>query len=221
MLRKVRSFVRREGRITPAQEQALTNQWQKYGVDFSLELKDEKIFSRAAPLVIDIGFGNGESTVAIAKAHPEWNIIGIDVYRPGVGNLLRQLAEHNIDNVRVFCCDAVEVLQNIIPSNSLHRVQIFFADPWPKKRHHKRRLIQPEFVKVIADRLQQGGELVLATDWQNYAEHMVEVLNLEPLFQNKASADFSPRDELRPLTKFEKRGQRAGHDVWDLRFIKK
>jgi tRNA (guanine-N7-)-methyltransferase len=221
MLRRVRSFVRREGRITPAQENALANFWPKYGIDFSLELKDKKLFARAAPLVIDIGFGNGESTVAIALAHPEWNIIGIDVYQPGVGNLLRQLAENNIYNVRVFCCDAVEVLQNIIASNSVHRVQIFFADPWPKKRHHKRRLIQSEFVKVIVDRLQQGGELVLATDWQNYAEHMVEVLNAEPLLQNTTTETFSARDDLRPLTKFEKRGQRAGHDVWDLRFVKK
>jgi tRNA (guanine-N7-)-methyltransferase len=222
--RKIRSFVRREGRITVAQKQAYAEHWQRFGIDFLGELitpdQWQELFKRSAPLVVDLGFGNGESTAALALAHPEWNIIGIEVYRPGVGNLFRQLVEKEISNVRVFCHDAVEVLQTAFPSASLQRVQIFFPDPWQKKRHHKRRLIQPEFVALIADRLQLQGELLLATDWQAYAEHMAEVLMAQTVLRSASDAVFAPRDNLRPLTKFERRGQKAGHDVWDLKFIK-
>lgn len=222
--RKIRSYVRREGRMTDAQQQAFAEYWQQFGIDFQNTLftaEDwQKHFAQQVPLVLDIGFGNGESTVALAQAHPDWNIIGIEVYRPGVGHLFRQLVENNIKNVRVFCHDAVEVLQAMIASQSLQRVQIFFPDPWQKKRHHKRRLIQPAFVSLIAERLQPQGELVLATDWQDYAEYMAQVLTEQTAFSKSSEDIFVPRDHLRPLTKFERRGQKAGHNVWDLKFIK-
>ena len=211
---------RREGRITPGQEQALMDYWPRWGLTFSSGYDWQKIFGRDAPLVMDIGFGNGESVIALALAHPEWNIIGIDVYRPGVGHLLRQVAENNIENVRVFCHDAVEVLQ-ALDNNVLSRVQIFFPDPWQKKRHHKRRLIQVPFVQMVIERLCEGGELVLATDWEEYASHMMEVLSAASQLKNVfGTLQFAERDEIRPLTKFERRGHRAGHSVWDVRFIK-
>lgn len=219
ILRKIRSYVRREGRITPGQEQAFAHHWQQYGVDFPSVPDWDTVFGRKAPLVLDIGFGNGESVIALAQAHPEWNIIAIEVYRPGIGQLLQQLVALQLTNVRVVFHDAVEVLHTAFPPNSLARIQIFFSDPWPKKRHHKRRLIQTEFVQMMAERLQVNGELVLATDWQNYAEQMLEVLTQQPLLQNTAES-YAQRDISRPLTKFERRGQRIGHEVWDLKFTK-
>ncbi|MFI4954295.1 MAG: tRNA (guanosine(46)-N7)-methyltransferase TrmB [Gammaproteobacteria bacterium] len=220
MLRKIRSYVRREGRITPGQQLAFDEHWESFAIPFPATPDWSMVFNRDAPLVVDIGFGNGESVVALAQAHPEWNIIGIEVYRPGVGYLFRQLQEKQITNVRVICHDAVEVLQSAFAPQSLSRVQIFFPDPWPKKRHHKRRLIQPAFVALLAERLKETGVLALATDWQDYAEHMITVLSAETLLENRA-ATFSPRDEVRPLTKFECRGQHAGHEIWELNFTKR
>lgn len=224
LLRKVRSYVRREGRMTPGQQQTFAQQWQVYGIDFPAPEKKlenwQQTFSREAPLAIDIGFGNGESTVALALAHPEWNIIAIEVYRAGIAQLLRQLAENNIHNVRVFCHDAVEVLQTAIPAKSVQRVQLFFPDPWQKKRHHKRRLVQPEFVQLISNCLMPQGEFALATDWEHYAQHMLEILSMQTELKNKNEKGFAERDPLRPITKFERRGHEAGHHVWDLNFKK-
>lgn len=219
MLRKIRSYVRREGRITSAQQTAFDAYWATFGVTFPSNPDWCAIFNRLAPLVVDIGFGNGESVIALARAHPEWNIIGVEVYRPGIGHLFRQLQEQQITNVRVICYDAVEVLQTAFAAQSLSRVQVFFPDPWPKKRHHKRRIIQADFIHLVASRLQPGGILAVATDWQDYAEHMLTVLAAEPLLINNATA-YAARDALRPLTKFERRGQRVGHEIWDLNFMR-
>ena len=220
--RTIRSFVRREGRLTPAQQRALETLWPKYGVEYAPAPLDlASLFGRAAPVTLEIGFGNGASLAQMAAADPARDFLGIEVHRPGVGNLLRQLEQQELGNIRVICHDAVEVLEYMIPSGSLDRVQIFFPDPWPKKRHHKRRLIQPAFVARLASRLRQGGMLHLATDWENYAEHMLAVLNASRDFVNTADGGgFHPRPESRPLTKFEQRGQHLGHGVWDLIFRK-
>ncbi len=217
--RKIRSYVRREGRITPGQQEAFAANWTAFSIPFPSTPDWSSVFKRTAPLAIDIGFGNGESVVALAEAYPEWNIIGIEVYRSGVGQLFRQLQEKNITNVRVICHDAVEVLQTAFAAQTLQRAQIFFPDPWPKKRHHKRRLVQGNFITLLTERLVAGGVLALATDWQDYAEQMLEVLSAEMLLNNTA-ATFADRDSIRPLTKFEQRGQRAGHQIWDLNFVK-
>jgi len=216
--RQIRSFVRREGRLTKGQQRALDELWPKYGID-NLDSKIDlnKIFARSAPKVLEIGFGNGHSFAQMAHEHPENDYLGIEVHRPGVGSLLQQIEELGLPNVRVICNDAVAVLKNCIPDHSLHRVQIFFPDPWHKKRHHKRRLIQPEFVKLIAVKLVSGGQLHLATDWENYALYMAEVMNSAPAFENVSQeGDFVNRPDYRPLTKFEQRGHRLGHQVWDL-----
>lgn len=218
--RRIRSFVRREGRLTPGQQKALDNHWPKYGLDTEGSVLDlSSVFHREAPTVLEIGFGNGASLAAMAMAAPEKNFIGIEVHRPGVGQLLKQTAESGLDNVRVVSSDAVQFLDNRIADGSLSRVQVYFPDPWHKKRHHKRRLIQPEFVAHLAEKLHSGGELHLATDWQNYAEHMLEVMTAAEMFDNCSdSGAFIPRPEYRPETKFEQRGQRKGHGVWDLLF---
>lgn len=219
-LRTIRSFVRREGRLTLGQKRALETLWPAYGIEVSSEALDlATIFGQSAPITLEIGFGNGTSLAAMASLAAEKNFMGIEIHRPGVGNLLQQLHKMKLDNVRVICHDAVEILQQNIPLSSLDKVQIFFPDPWPKKRHHKRRLIQPEFVALLATRICSGGLLHLATDWENYAEHMLEVLLASPDFVNTVSVgDYLPRPDFRPQTKFEQRGQRLGHEVWDLIF---
>lgn len=219
-LRTIRSFVRREGRLTSAQERALETLWPIYGIEFSDKSLDfAAIFDRSAPITLEIGFGNGASLTQMTAASPEQNFIGIEVHRPGVGNLLQQLEQENLTNVRVICYDAVEVLQQMIPPTSLDRIQIFFPDPWPKKKHHKRRLIQSSFINLLATRIKPNGILHLATDWQNYAEQMLEVLTASSDFINTAPAnDYLPRPDYRPLTKFEQRGQHLGHGVRDLIF---
>jgi tRNA (guanine-N7-)-methyltransferase len=223
MQRTVRSFVRRAGRITPGQQRALDTLWPRYGLEFEPQVADPASwFANARPLTLEIGFGNGDSLLEIARTHPDRNFLGIEVHRPGVGKLLMSLEQAGIDNVRIICHDAVEVLQQQIPDGSLDRVLVFFPDPWPKKRHHKRRLIQPEFVSLLARKLHRGGRLHMATDWENYAEHMLEVMQASPEFENsRAGGGFSQRPSDRPLTKFEQRGQRLGHGTWDLVFIKK
>ncbi|MEE4192541.1 MAG: tRNA (guanosine(46)-N7)-methyltransferase TrmB [Halieaceae bacterium] len=218
--RRIRSYVMRPGRMTVGQRRALEEGFPRFGLEREAgPLDPESAFGRSAPLVLEIGFGMGQSLVEMAAANPGTNYLGIEVHRPGVGRLLHSVMEQQLDNVRVYCDDAVLVLEECIAPASLDGVQIFFPDPWHKKRHHKRRLIQPPFVTLLCEHLKPGGFLHLATDWENYAEHMLEVLSAEQNLENRAGAGaWSPRPEHRPLTKFEQRGQRLGHGVWDLVF---
>lgn len=219
-IRKVRSFVKREGRLTKGQAAALERSWPTMGLTHSQGLLNlSEVFGRDAPTVFEIGFGMGRSLVAMAKAASEKNFIGIEVHRPGVGACLLEAEEAEVSNLRVYEHDAVEVLADCIADGSLATVQVFFPDPWHKKRHHKRRLIQPEFVDLLRKKLAIGGVLHLATDWENYAEHMLEVMQAAPKWRNlSADNTYVPRPEERPLTKFEQRGERLGHGVWDLKF---
>jgi tRNA (guanine-N7-)-methyltransferase len=223
MHRPIRSFVRREGRLTKGQQRALTDLWEKFGINNEPSLLDlKKIFGRNEPKVLEIGFGNGASLVQMAATHIDHDYLGIEVHRPGVGALLLMVEEQNLSNVRVICDDAVEVLKHRLEDASLDRVQLFFPDPWHKKRHHKRRIVQPDFVSLIAQKLKPGGLFHLATDWEDYAFHMVEIMDSSLGFTNTASdGDFVARPDFRPLTKFEQRGQRLGHGVWDLIYQKK
>lgn len=220
--RPIRSYVRREGRLTRGQQRALDELWNDFGVDNADTLLDlEQLFGRSAPRVLEIGFGNGVSLAQMAAAHPQFDYLGIEVHRPGVGALLLLVQERQLSNVRVICDDAVDVLKKRIPDHSLDRVQLFFPDPWHKKRHHKRRILRPEFVSLVAQKLKPGGIFHLATDWQDYARQMMQVMSAATEFSNQAGAHaFAPRPESRPLTKFEQRGQRLGHGVWDLLFEK-
>jgi len=221
-LRKIRSFVLRAGRITAAQQRALTELWPKHGLDVSPagELFDlDRIFGRHAKRSLEIGFGNGENLIGLARAHPERDFIGVEVHRSGVGHLLLEIEASQLSNVKVICHDAVEVLERFIAPAALDEILILFPDPWHKKRHHKRRLVQPEFVSLAASRLQSGGRLQLATDWEPYAMQMLEVVGGNPQFANLAGTEgFMPRPEWRALTRFERRGHRLGHGVWDLSF---
>jgi len=221
-LRTVKSFVRREGRLTPGQQKALDDIWPKFSLTNDNEPIDfEQLFGRNAPIVFEIGFGNGASLAEMAKNQPGNNYLGVEVHRPGVGQLLNLIENHQLTNLRVECTDAVELLKQRIPDNSLDRVQLYFPDPWHKKRHHKRRIIQPTFVALLAKKIKQGGYLHMATDWQHYAEQMLDDLSNSAYFTNCAdNDDYIPRPEYRPLTKFEQRGQKLGHRVWDLLFIR-
>ena len=216
--RNIRSFVLRKGRLTIAQQHALDELWPHYGIERGesvLEYDDH--FDRSADVIVEIGFGNGESTWQMALAEPEKNFIGIEVHEPGVGHLLMALKEHGIDNVRIACEDAVPFLQQRIATGSLAGVRLYFADPWPKKRHHKRRIIQPEFVADLARCMAKDGILHLATDWQPYAEHVLEVMQSNPDFVNLSpTGDYCERPIWRPYTKYEERGERLGHEVRDL-----
>jgi tRNA (guanine-N7-)-methyltransferase len=214
--RRVRSFVRREGRLTPGQARALAELWPRFGLAADAAIDFDTVFGRRAPRVLEIGFGNGEAILADASAHPERDFIGIEVHRPGVGRLLLGIEAAGLGNVRVICRDAVEVLGRL-PDASLDEVRIFFPDPWHKKRHHKRRLIQPTFIDVLAPKLGAGGRLHLATDWAPYAEHMLAVMEARGDFANEAGPGrYSPRPPARPQTHFEKRGLALGHAVFDL-----
>ena len=221
--REVRSFVLREGRMTQGQRQMMEQSWKLYGVDMQQQFLDmDKLFKRSAPRVLEIGFGMGDSLADEAIAHPQIDYLGIEVHRPGVGSLFRRLDASNASNVRVVRDDAVQVLCQMIPDASLDGVYLFFPDPWPKRRHHKRRIVQSAFADLLASKLKGGGVLHMATDWQNYAEHMMTVLNESLDFSNVAGkGNYSPRPDYRPLTKFEKRGQRLGHEVFDLIFIRR
>ncbi len=216
--RAVRSFVRREGRLTEAQQRALEQLQQRWGVAFSEEPLDfAAAFGREAPTILEVGFGNGESLAAMAAASPETNFLGVEVHRPGVGRLLNLVEEQGLQNVRVICHDAVEVLQKQIADGSLDGLQLYFPDPWPKKRHHKRRIVQPAWVDLVARKLRPGGLLHMATDWEDYAQHMLAVMEASPAFENTAGpGQFSPHQGHRPETKFERRGRSKGHGVWDL-----
>jgi len=218
--RGVRSFVLRAGRATAGQQRALAQLWPKYGVEFSPTTLDlPTLFGRTAPRMLEIGFGAGEALLEFATAHPEVDCIGVEVHRPGVGRLLLGAEAAALRNLRVICHDAVEVLQHQLAPASIALAHIFFPDPWPKKRHHKRRLIQPPFVELLAKAIAPGGTLRLATDWEPYAEHMREVIGASSAFVNVAAdAGFVTRSAERVLTRFEQRGQRLGHGVWDLEY---
>ncbi len=220
--RPVRSFVRREGRMTPGQTRALAELWPQYGLDAPHGLHDPAaVFGRAAPLVLEIGFGNGDHLLLRAQSEPDTNFLGVEVHRPGVGRLLLRAHSAGIRNLRVACADAVEVLRDGLPEMSLDEILIYFPDPWPKKRHHKRRLVQPEFVRLAVSRLVAGGHLRLATDWADYAAQMLAVLNAEPLLRNQTErGGFTPRPASRAVTKFETRGKKLGHEVFDLDFCR-
>ncbi len=221
--RRVRSFVRRGGRITAAQARALKELWAGLGIDFAPQPLDlDRVFGRRARRVLEIGFGNGEALLAIARERSDWDCLGVEVYEPGVGRLLLQAQEAGVGNLRILCHDAVEVLEQQLPDESIDEALVFFPDPWPKKRHHKRRLIQPAFATLLARKLKRGGVLRLATDWQPYAGQMLEVLNAcELLVNNAPDRAFAAHPSIRPPTRFERRGQRLGHGVWDLEFTKK
>lgn len=219
-LRTVRSFVRRIGRTTAAQQRALDEYWPRFGLEPQGTLLDlNAVYARSSPLTLEIGFGMGDALAPLAAAHPEQDFLGIEVHRPGVGRLLARLGEQGSTNVRVFCADAVDILQTRIPDQAFDRVLIFFPDPWHKKRHHKRRLIQPEFVALLRRKLKVNGVLHLATDWQDYAEWMMAIMSVAPGFENIAGAGhYSERPDYRPITKFESRGHRLGHGIWDMLF---
>lgn len=221
-LRRIRSFVRREGRLTPGQQRAMDDLFPRFGLEADDQPFDlDTIFGRTAPRILEIGFGNGESLAAIANNHPQNDYIGIEVHRPGVGHLLIKIEELGLSNLRVICADAVEVLEKNIPDNSLDALYLFFPDPWHKKRHHKRRQVQPEWAQLVRRKLKTGGQLHLATDWQNYAEQMLEVMNAAEGFANLAdNKEYVEKPAYRPETKFERRGMRLGHGVWDLLFQK-
>ncbi len=210
----------RQGRVSNAQRRAVDTQLSVYGIAYAPgELDFEQVFGRKAPTILEIGFGMGETTAQIAQVHPENNYLGIEVHTPGVGSLLKLIVENELTNLRLVQHDAVEVLTHMIAPASLAGAHIFFPDPWPKKRHHKRRLIQPSFISLLASRLAPGAYLHSATDWQEYAEQILAVFTAEPALANTAPG-FAPRPDYRPLTKFESRGLKLGHGVWDIIFRK-
>lgn len=221
-LRRIRSFVRREGRLTQGQQQALETLWPVYGIEATGRLDLRRIFGNDHPVILEIGFGNGESLAQMAAGAPEYNYIGIEVHRPGVGHLLKLIEEKELSNLRLMREDAVDILTQQIPVSSLGGVQLFFPDPWHKKKHHKRRIVQPDFVRLLASRIRPGGFFHMATDWEDYAMHMLDVMQASNDFENcSESGDYVPKPGHRPITKFERRGHRLGHGVWDLIFTRK
>ncbi|MCC2594765.1 tRNA (guanosine(46)-N7)-methyltransferase TrmB [Pusillimonas sp. MFBS29] len=217
----IRSFVHRRAHITPSQKEALDRLLPQWSVSYrKTPLNLEQVFGRSAPTVLEIGFGMGETTLKIAQARPDENFLGVEVFNAGVGALLKRIDETGQPNIRIIQHDAVEVARDMILPDTLAGVHIYFPDPWPKKRHHKRRLVQPSFIALLASRIKPGGYIHCATDWENYAEQMLEVLSQEPLLLNTADG-YAPRPEFRPQTKFETRGLRLGHGVWDLIFKRK
>ena len=219
----VRSYSIRGSRITDAQRQAKTALQAVHGIEFKQELIDLKqIFPTSESVIMEIGFGMGDSLLAMAEQNPTYRYLGLEVHKPGVGKLFAEVEKRGIENIKVFAEDAVRVLEVSIPPQTIDLIQIFFPDPWHKKRHHKRRLIQPDFVDLLLTRLAPAGRIHLATDWQPYAEHMMAVLENNQNVRNVAGAQqFIPRPESRPETKFERRGHRLGHGVWDLLFQKR
>jgi tRNA (guanine-N7-)-methyltransferase len=216
--RQVRSFVLRQGRLTQGQERALDEQWPRFGLDYNGSVRDfDAAFGRKAPLVLEIGFGNGEQLLFAAQNEPEKNLVGLEVHAPGVGRLLQGAAELGVDHLKAYCHDAVEVLHHEVADASVDEVRIYFPDPWHKKRHHKRRLVQPDFVALLARKLKHGGLLHLATDWEDYARQMLEVCDAEPRLRNRAGPGGTvERPQWRRQTHFETRGLKLGHGVWDL-----
>jgi len=219
-LKKIQSFIRRQGRLTPGQQIALDTYWDKYCLKPELDYNFSEVFGRTVPIIIEIGFGNGESLAKMAAENPEMDYIGIEVHRPGVGHLLMLLEQQGIRNVRIYCHDAIEIMEEKIPNHSLAGVHLFFPDPWPKKKHHKRRIVSSAFADLLTKKLLVGGYFHAATDWQHYAEWMLKILEAEPKLKNMSEAKgYCDRPEYRPLTKFELRGLRLGHGVWDLIFV--
>ena len=216
-LREIKSFVLRQGRLTPGQQKAFDTLWPKFGIEYLPERLDlQAEFGNDHPVILEIGFGNGDSLAEMAMAQPDKNFLGIEVHRPGVGHLLIQIGKQQISNIRIISHDAVEVLKHCIQENSLEGVQLFFPDPWHKKRHHKRRIVQPAFLDLVCQAVRPGGFFHAATDWENYAEHIRDMIKQHPLLANRSAQDFIERPPHRPLTKFEQRGHRLGHGVWDI-----
>lgn len=221
-LRKVRSFVLRTGRLSDYQRDMMNNNWAALGLDYQPTAFDfAAIFGNHNPVVLEIGFGMGRSLVEMAAQNPERNYIGIEVHTPGVGACMAYAVEKGVKNLRVICHDATEILRDSIAPQSLGGLQLYFPDPWQKAKHHKRRIVQPAFIDGLLSKLAPNAFIHMATDWENYAEYMLEVLRQFPQLQNQSQAgDFIPRPDFRPLTKFEERGQKLGHGVWDLYFVK-
>lgn len=221
-LRTIRSFVMRAGRMTDAQQRGLEQGWPQFGLELEAGLQDfDGVFARQAPRTLEIGFGMGHSLLEMAAAASEQDFIGIEVHRPGVGSLLNALLARQLSNVRIYRCDALDVLRQCVADASLDRVLLFFPDPWHKARHHKRRIVQPAFAELVRRKLKPGGVLHMATDWQPYAEYMLEVMGQAPGYRNLAEdGQYVPRPAERPVTKFERRGERLGHGVWDLKFVR-
>lgn len=221
-MRRIRSFVRRQGRLTEGQSRALEQHWEEYGLTLESGVLDySAVFGNPNPVILEIGFGNGASLLQMAQNAPGKNFIGVEVHRPGVGKLINDAHQAGVKNLKVFCEDAIEVLAHNIADASLDGVQLFFPDPWHKKRHNKRRIVQPEFAQSIRQKLKIDGYFHMATDWEPYAQHMLEVMSAAQGFANQAGqGQFSPKPDYRPNTKFEKRGERLGHGVWDLVFLR-
>lgn len=219
--RHIRSYVLRQGRVSPAQQRAVDTLLPRFGIPYAAQPLDlDQAFGRTAPKILEIGFGMGDSTATIAQAHSENDYLALEVHTPGVGNLLKLIDTQQISNIRIIQHDAVEVLRDMIGDATLDGAHIFFPDPWHKARHNKRRLIQAPFIAQLVRKLKPGGYLHCATDWQDYAEQVLAVLSAEPFLENTA-VDYAPRPDYRPLTKFEQRGIRLGHGVWDLVFRRK
>jgi tRNA (guanine-N7-)-methyltransferase len=218
--RAIKSFVMRSGRMTEGQQRGLDQGWPKFGLEPGAGLQDfDQLFGRSAPRTFEIGFGMGQATLEMAAAAPDEDFIGVEVHRPGVGALLNGMLTQNLSNIRVYSCDAIEVLRDCVADASLDRLLLFFPDPWHKARHHKRRIVQPGWTQLVRQKLKVGGVLHMATDWEAYAEHMLEVMNAQPGYRNLAAdGRYVPRPAERPVTKFERRGERLGHGVWDLKF---
>ena len=218
--RAIRSFVMRAGRMTEGQQRGVEKGWPLFGLNLTDGMLDlDQVFGRQAPRTLEIGFGMGHSLLEMAQAAPEQDFIGIEVHQPGVGALLNGVLNAGVQNLRVYDCDAIEVLNQAIPDGSLDRLLLFFPDPWHKKKHNKRRIVQPAFIEQVRRKLKIGGVLHMATDWEHYAEQMLEMLSAAPGYRNQAvDGTYIPRPEERPITKFEKRGERLGHGVWDLKF---
>lgn len=221
VVHKIQSFVRRSGRLTLGQRTGLIDLWPQFGVDIPSGIIDLKsLFKKIQPITLEIGFGNGDSLLEMAINTPDQNFLGIEVYEAGIGRLINEANKHQLSNLKIIKADAVEVLEHHIKDDSFETFQLFFPDPWHKKKHHKRRIIQTDFLDLISNKLQDGGTMHMATDWENYAEYMMVTLEKHPHFKNAMGAHkYSLRPEHRPITKFERRGERLGHGVWDLIFI--
>lgn len=217
--KSIRSYVVRAGRMTPAQRQAFDVGWSRYGLKLCDGALDaEREFGANAPLIVEIGFGMGDSLLQMALAAPDCHFVGIEVHPPGVGSLMNAAEAVEVDNLRLYLADATDVMRECIGAQSVHRLQLYFPDPWHKKKHNKRRIVQPDFVQMVRSRLRLGGVFHMATDWQPYAEQMLETMQQADGFSNCAGSDYAPKPDYRPLTKFERRGARLGHGVWDLLF---
>jgi len=218
---RIRSFIRRQGRATAGQQNAIDNVWDSYCLDPAKTYDYAQVFGKDAPLIVEIGFGNGSSLAAMAEANPDLNYLGIEVHRPGIGHLMLLLEEKGISNVKIYHHDAIEILEQKIPNHSLAGVHLFFPDPWQKRRHHKRRIVRPSFVDLLNDKLMPDGYFHAATDWDHYAKDMLKTLSANNKLRNTSTNNqYCERPEYRPLTKFENRGVRLGHGVWDLIFKK-